>query len=75
MDKSVELVLACRYLYYCKNISYLSDSEYDSMERYAKTKEGGWVLHAVSSDLEQNYSNEIKQFAQTLLDGKNIQSN
>lgn len=67
MNKTIKFVLACRYLYYCKNISYLSDSEYDSLEIYAKTQGGGDILNGVSSDLEEDYPDEVKKFAQNLL--------
>lgn len=67
MDNSIKFVLACRYLYYCKSISYLEDSIYNSLETYVKTQKGGHILDSVSSDSEDDYSEEIKEFAQQLL--------
>lgn len=67
MDNLVKYVLALRYLYYCKNISFVEDSIYDALEKHARTLEGGEVLNSVSSDLEESYSDEIKQKATLML--------
>lgn len=63
----VKYVLALRYLYYCKNISIVEDGTYDAYEVYAKALEGGELLDGVSSDMEEDYSDEIKEKAEVLL--------
>lgn len=67
MDKSILLVLACRYLYYCKSISYYEDSVYDALEKYAKTFPNSEILNNVSSDKSEDYSPEVIDFANKLL--------
>lgn len=45
----------------------MGDNEYDSLEVYAKMQEGGDILNNVSSDREDDYPDDVKQFAQQLL--------
>lgn len=68
VDNFVKYVLALRYLYYCKNISIVEDRTYDAHETYAKTLDGGELLDGVSSDMEEDYSDEIKEKANFLLE-------
>mgnify|MGYP001252687393 CR=1 FL=1 len=68
MDERIKFVLALRYLYYCKYISLVDDYTYDMYEKEAMALEGGEVLDCVSSDMEESYSDEIKEKAQSLLD-------
>ena len=59
--------LAYRYLYYVKNISLISDYEYDKLEREAlKIVDEDSMLFQPGSDLESSYSEEIKNYAKEL---------
>ena len=66
-NKLILQIQALRYLYYCKNISLISDYDYDMLERNAKKLPGGEVLNVVSSDLEISYSKDAIDLALNLL--------
>ncbi len=60
----VDLVLAHRYLYYCKNISLLSDQAYDSMEKEeAEFGAHGKILQTPGSDNPADYQPHIRALA------------
>ena len=70
--KEIELkTLAYRYLYYVKNISLISDYEYDILEKEAiKIVDEDSMLLEPGSDLESSYSEEIKEYAKKLTSKK-----
>jgi len=67
--KSLEkIVLAHRYLYYVLNSPVISDEEYDRLERQVLptvTKDS--MLHLAGSEFEEDYPNEVINYAFQML--------
>lgn len=60
--------MAHRYLYYVKNTPVISDFEYDMLEKVAlDVISKDHPLNSSGSDLEESYSDEIKQIANKLI--------
>ena len=58
--------LVYRYLYYVKNISKISDQQYDGMEREAvESASPDHPIHSPGSDLEDSYPDYIKEIAKS----------
>jgi len=68
MDKDYEkLILAHRYLYYVKCEPVISDYEYDRLEQDAQNIVPRLaILDKVSSSNPWDYSDEVKQYAESL---------
>lgn len=68
-NKDLEnIVLAHRYLYYVLMTPILPDYTYDSLEEYALTKVSeDSIIRFPGSNLEEDYSDEIKELANKLL--------
>lgn len=63
-----DLVLAYRYLYYVKGISFVSDHVYDRLEKIAREKaEMDSPLHLPGSDLADSYPDSIRALAVYLI--------
>lgn len=61
-------VLAHRYLYYCLSKPVISDYEYDKLEKEAlKVVAEDSVIRECGSDLEDSYSDEVKNLAKLYL--------
>lgn len=63
--------MAHRYLYYILGIPVLTDEQYDKLEYDARfVINDGSPIHGVGSDLESDYNEEVRKFAQRLLQQK-----
>jgi NAD-dependent DNA ligase len=65
MTELEKLILAHRYLYYVKSHPVIPDYQYDQLEKEAIASLEGRdsPILTVGSDLEDSYSNEIKDLA------------
>ena len=80
LGTGVDLVLAYRYLHYCKGISMVSDYDYDALEKEEMEfgKNGKVLLEKVGSDNPDDYPNHIRalgmylafKYAERVLGGK-----
>lgn len=69
MDDLEKQVLAHRYLYYVLAEPILSDFTYDDLERKARESlPESSLVHSVGSSLPSSYSEEIKQYALSMLE-------
>ena len=67
----VQVALAHRYLYYVLMSPVLSDQEYDRIEEAAvEIAPDDSPIHDPGSDLDESYSQEVKQLAYRLLNNK-----
>ncbi len=68
MSELEKLVLVHRYLYYVEANPIISDYEYDEIEKAARLQlPFDNVVHQVGSSLPSSYSEEIKQYALSLI--------
>ncbi len=66
--KIEDLCLAHRFLYYVLNQPVISDFEYDKLEKQALlVADEDHAIKEPGSDLEDSYSEEIKEIAYTLI--------
>lgn len=63
-DVQLDLLMAYRYLYYCKGISLLPDGEYDRQEKEAReTADFEHQIHEVGSDRPEDYEPAVRALA------------